>query len=50
MTMKKALFCLILFLPLCSFAQYQTGFLRELYFGRQPSARAEALGEGILFH
>lgn len=28
-----------------SFAQYQPGFLPEFFFGRQPSARAEAMGK-----
>lgn len=44
--MKKLLTTFILALPLLSFGQYQYGFLQELYFGRQPSARAEALGKG----
>ncbi len=44
--MKKALTILILVIPLLSFGQYEYGFLQELYFGRQPSARAEALGKG----
>lgn len=44
--MKKALIISILVIPLLSFGQYEYGFLHELYFGRQPSARAEALGKG----
>ncbi len=43
--MKKAFILFILFSPILSFGQYQSGFLSELYFGRQPSARAEALGK-----
>lgn len=43
--MKKLVIILILFLPTFSFGQYQYGFLQETFFGRQPSARAEAMGK-----
>jgi hypothetical protein len=44
--MKKVLLILFFAIPLFSFGQYQDGFMQEFYFGRQPSARAEALGKG----
>jgi len=44
--MKKVLLIIILVIPLLSFGQYEYGFLQDFYFGRQPSARAEALGMG----
>jgi len=44
--MKKAYLALILAIPLITSGQYDYGFLQESFFGRQPSARAEALGKG----
>lgn len=44
--MKKSIVILVLLIPLLSFGQYKDGFLQESFFGRQPSARAEALGKG----
>jgi len=43
--MKKIILILVLIIPLISFGQYE-GILFESFFGRQPSARAEALGRG----
>lgn len=44
--MKKIFLASVLFIPLLSFGQYRYGFLQDFYFGRQPSARAEAMGKG----
>ncbi len=44
--MKKLITILVLVIPLLTFGQYEYGFLQESFFGRQPSARAEALGKG----
>jgi len=45
--MKKWTILLLLF-PAITFGQYQSGFLSEHFFGRQPSARAEAMGKGYV--
>lgn len=37
----------ILFFPTISFGQYQYNFMKEIFFGRQPSARAEAMGRSF---
>jgi outer membrane receptor protein involved in Fe transport len=42
--MKKLVLYLLIITPFASFGQYDYGFLQEIFFGRQPSARAEALG------
>ncbi|MEX0966101.1 MAG: PorV/PorQ family protein [Bacteroidia bacterium] len=44
--MKHLTILILLFLPAMASGQYQYGFLRETFFGRQPSARAEAMGRG----
>lgn len=44
--MKKFIVSIVLIIPLISFGQYEYGFLQELFFNRQPSARAESLGKG----
>lgn len=41
---KRLVILAIFFLPNLSFGQYEYGFLHESFFGRQPSARAEAIG------
>ncbi len=43
--MKKSFSILLFLLPFVSIGQYNYGFLQEVYFGRQASARAEALGK-----
>lgn len=49
----KQLYCLVTLLTLLassvsdSLSQNYNGQFRELYFGRQPSARAEAMGRGL---
>src|ERR1700752_4350542 len=43
MTKLKTLF--IFLLPTFLFGQYKSGFLTENFFGRLPSARAEAMGQ-----
>jgi hypothetical protein len=45
-TMKRLTIIFLLLLPTISFGQYKYGFLKEYFFGRQPSARAEAMGRG----
>jgi hypothetical protein len=40
----RFLLLLLFIVPVVSFGQYEPGFLPEFFFGRQPSARAEALG------
>jgi len=45
--MLRLLGILFLFiLPIISFGQYEPGYLSEFFFGRQPNARAEAMGKG----
>ncbi|MEJ7822744.1 MAG: hypothetical protein WKF85_10510 [Chitinophagaceae bacterium] len=44
----KLLLLFFLVLPIISFGQYLPGFLPEFFFGRQPSARAEAMGKGYV--
>lgn len=46
MKLFTSIFCLII--PITSFGQYLPGFLPEFFFGRQPSARAEAMGKGYV--
>ncbi|MBK7966165.1 MAG: hypothetical protein IPK10_13380 [Bacteroidetes bacterium] len=46
--MKKLLLLIILMLPLSSFGQYRYYFLKEYFFSRQNSARAEAMGKGYV--
>ncbi len=43
--MKRSILIILLGIPLLSFGQY-TGFLREAFIDRLPSARAEAMGRG----
>lgn len=43
--MKCMLTFLFLVVTATSFGQYQSGFLPEFFFGRQPSARTEAMGK-----
>lgn len=43
--MRNKIIILIIFLPSFSFGQYGYGFLKEHFFGRQNSARAEAMGK-----
>jgi len=44
--MKKLLTIFFLGNSLISFGQYEAGSWPEFFFGRQPSARAEAMGKG----
>lgn len=45
----KVLFIIICLLPVISYSQnVYNGFLQEFYLGRQPSAKAEALGRGLV--
>jgi len=44
--MKKSIIFLVLVIPVLSFGQYDYEFWNESFLGRQPSARAEALGKG----
>lgn len=44
--MRQLTIFLLTILPTITFGQYEYGFLQETYFGRQPSARAEAMGKG----
>jgi hypothetical protein len=46
--MKKLILLLLLANYFTSFAQYKSGFLPEFFFGRQPNARAEAMGKGYV--
>jgi hypothetical protein len=46
MTRLKTLF--IFLLPTLVFGQYKSGFLTENFFGRLPSARAEAMGQSYV--
>jgi hypothetical protein len=46
--MKKLFLIIILILPLSSFGQYRYYFLKEYFFSRQNSARAEAMGKGYV--
>ena len=43
--MRKKIIILLILLPSFSFGQYGYGFLKEHFFGRQNSARAEAMGK-----
>ncbi|MBK9636863.1 MAG: PorV/PorQ family protein [Bacteroidetes bacterium] len=43
--MRNKIIILLLLLPSYSFGQYGYGFLKEHFFGRQNSARAEAMGK-----
>ena len=43
--MKKNILATLVLFPFISQAQYQYGYLQESFFGRQPSARAEAMGK-----
>ncbi|MFC2086255.1 hypothetical protein ACFLQ9_00890 [Bacteroidota bacterium] len=43
--MKRLSLIFFIILPAISVGQYQSGFLQEYFFGRQPSARAEAMGK-----
>ncbi len=42
--MKRLTLCLLTLLPYIVWGQYQSNFLHESFFGRLPSARAEAMG------
>ncbi len=42
--MKRLTLCLLTLLPSIVWGQYQSNFLHESFFGRLPSARAEAMG------
>ena len=42
--MRRLIIILLLTVPTLSFGQYKYYFLKEHFFGRQPSARAEAMG------
>jgi hypothetical protein len=42
--LMKRIIILFALLPAFASAEYDYGFMHELFFGRQPSARAEALG------
>src|SRR6185369_9105700 len=44
--MKPRVIIFFLFFPFISSGQYNYNFLKEFYFARQPSARAEAMGKG----
>lgn len=44
--MKRLAVFILFIIPTISFGQYKYGFLQETFFGRQPSARAEAMGRG----
>ncbi len=43
--MRNKIIILLILLPSFSFGQYGLGFLKEHFFGRQNSARAEAMGK-----
>jgi hypothetical protein len=47
-TMRRLTIILLLTVPTLSFGQYQYYFLKEHFFGRQPSARAEAMGRSYV--
>ncbi|MBL4703119.1 MAG: hypothetical protein JKY54_01270 [Flavobacteriales bacterium] len=44
--MIKYVTTILIFIPLLSFCQYTPGYQAEFFFGRQPSARVEAMGKG----
>ena len=45
--MKNIILVIFTFIPILSFGQYRYGYLQEVYFGRHPSARAEAMGKAF---
>ncbi len=44
-TFKLAVFVIIILFPAISFGQYDNSSFREMFFGRLPNARAEAMGK-----
>jgi hypothetical protein len=42
---KLSIIILLFSSPIICYCQYQPGFLTELFFGRQPNARSEAMGK-----
>jgi hypothetical protein len=40
---------IFLLIPIIYFGQYYGGFLPQFFFGRLPSARAEAMGKSYAF-
>lgn len=43
--MKQFKLLILLITPIFSYGQYKSSYLREIFFGRLPSARAEAMGK-----
>ena len=44
-SVKKFVLITILFIPIFTFGKYEYPFMQEFFFGRLPSARAEAMGK-----